>query len=81
MSFKQCMKFIWLPITTLFVGLYIVLWMQSTPELTWLVWTRLKPGYQITGLVGVGCFALLAVWTGLSQREPNDQLLNVVAAL
>ena len=55
--------------------------MQSTPELTWLVWMRVKASYQLTGLVGVGCFALLAVWTGLSQREPNDRLLNIDVAL
>ena len=81
MAVRQCIKFIWLPIFILFVGLYIVLWMQSTPELTWLVWMRVKASYQLTGLVGVGCFALLAAWTGLSQREPNDRLLNIAVAL
>lgn len=55
--------------------------MQLTPELTWLVWIRVKASYQLTGLVGVGCFALLAAWTGLSQRELNDRLLNIDVAL
>lgn len=55
--------------------------MQSTPELTWLAWMRVKASYQLTGLVGVGCFALLAAWTGLSQRKPNDRLLNIAVAL
>ena len=81
MSFKQCMKFIWLPIFILFVGLYIVLWMQSTSELTWFVWMRVKASYQLTGLVGVGGLVLMAgalMCVGISQKEPSDAIADFV---
>ena len=78
MSFKQCMKFIWLPIFILFVGLYIVLWMQSTSELTWFVWMRIEYSYQIVGIGGLVLMAGALMRVGISQKEPSDAIADFV---
>lgn len=78
MAVRQCIKFIWLPIFILFVGLYIVLWTQLTPESTRLVWMRIEYSYQI---VDIGRLVLMAgalMCVGISQKEPSDAIADFV---